>query len=59
MGGLSEEENDVLEREAAMSSPLKGIDHRGSAKVILISQRHKSFLLFHYLGHDKGNEREC
>jgi hypothetical protein len=31
-GGLSEED-DSLEREAAISSPLKGTDSRGSAKV--------------------------
>lgn len=32
IGGLSEED-DTLEREAAISSPLKGMDSRGSAKV--------------------------
>ena len=32
IGGLSDED-DMLEQEAAMSSPLKGTDSRGSAKV--------------------------
>ena len=32
IGGLSDED-DTLEREAAISSPLKGTDSRGSAKV--------------------------
>jgi hypothetical protein len=37
-GGLSEED-DALERDAAISSPLKGTDHRGSAKVSSQFQR--------------------
>ena len=32
IGGLSEED-DAVEREAAISSPLKGSDSRGNAKV--------------------------
>jgi len=32
IGGLSEED-DFLERDAAISSPLKGVDSGGSAKV--------------------------
>ena len=54
IGGLSEED-DTLEREAAISSPLKGTDSHGSAKV---NPQFSISIPPVYLGHDKGQERE-
>jgi hypothetical protein len=56
-GGLSDD--DTLEQEAAMSSPLKGTDSRGSAKVSSPNfQLRNLFLPPVYLGDDKGQEGE-
>ena len=54
IGGLSDED-DTLEREAAISSPLKGTDSHGSAKV---NPQFSISIPPVYLGHDKGQERE-
>jgi hypothetical protein len=33
IGGMADDEDDTLERDAAMSSPMKGAEARGAAKV--------------------------